>query len=435
MSSNSTPFVKGFKYRIYPDLEQQIYLNRVFGCCRYIYNRLIADSAAEYKAWKEDPYKNAKPQISGFAFTYRVPLWKKEEETAWLAKVPAQVLQAACAQSAAAFQKFFKQGKGYPNFKKKQGRQSASYSNQIYQIRGGKLHLAKCKTPIKIKFHRALGEGNITNCTVSRTPSGKYYASFICEYTPNRISGDGIIGIDVGLSTLGTCSNGQLIENSRYYVKSQQTLARRQKALSRKVKGSSNRNKARLKVARLHEHITNQRKVYLHAVTSSLIRENQAIGVEKLNVAGMIKNRKLAKHIADASWGEFRRQLMYKAAETKKCCIVLADPFFPSTQLCSVCHTRPKQKLQLHERSWTCETCGSVHQRDKNASHNLELLARITLTEHGTEFCAGKTILTENRKALLDMINSTPISKRCQPMESSCAVRHLSEVGSVSSMH
>lgn len=367
---------KGFKYRIYPTAEQRLYLARVFGSCRYVYNRLLSDTQQQYNAHLANKDLVAKPVINGIAMSYHLPLWKLESETNWLNEAPAQVLQHACKQLGDAYQSFFKKQSAYPRFKSKHHRQSITYSNQSYKLTEDGIKLAKCDSLIKVRQDRPLPSDQLGACTISMTSTGKYYASFLCEYVPEKTSGSGFVGIDAGITDLATLSNGLILLNPRHYLTSQHRLAVLQRRLARKQKGSKNRNKARLKVARLHELIANQRKDYLHKFTTATIRENQAVAIERLQVKNMVRNRHLAKHIADAGWGEMRRQFAYKAVASQHCLLVLADPYYPSTQLCHVCHTKPETKIKLGVTSWKCDSCGTVHARDHNAAMNLEILAR-----------------------------------------------------------
>lgn len=381
MDKKSKPSVKGFKYRIYPTEEQKRYLSNVFGSARYVYNRLLAESMVQYELHKQNP-TTPKPHISGIAFTYSLPRWKLEPETIWLNEAPAQVLQQATMQLGNAYATFFRKNLGYPRFKSKHDPQSVTYTNQIYRLSGNQLKLAKCETPFRVRLHRPLPSENLKACTISMTRTGKYFASFLCEYVPEKTSGTGFLGIDAGIGDLATMSNGLILVNPRHFVTAQYRLRVLQRRLSKKQKGSKNRNKARLAVAKLHETISNQRKDYLHKFTTRTIRENQAVCIERLLVKNMIRNRCLAKHIADAGWGEMRRQLVYKAVASQHCMLVMADPYYPSTQLCSQCGWKPKVKLTLGVRKWECGCCGAVHQRDHNASQNLEMLARSHYYRH-----------------------------------------------------
>lgn len=369
---------KGFKYRIYPNKEQEYQLSRVFGSCRYIYNRLLHESIEEFKNHKDDPLTHPKPILSITEYCRKITQWKRVEETAWLKEVSSVPLQQASRHLISAFSRFFKEKKGYPKFKSKRGRQSASFTVTGYRIKDDELRLGLFDTGIKVKWSRKLPSTPRT-CTVSRDPSGKYFVSFICEYNTTREQGTGHIGIDVGITDLAVMSNGEFIKNPKHFLKHQCKLRKLQRRLSKKQKRSKNRNKARIKVAKAYEKISNSRLDHLHQLTNRIVRENQAVAIEQLNVSGMIRNKKLSKHIADAGWRTFRDQLVYKIKETEHGKLVLADPFLPSTQTCSTCLTRPTVKIKLGVTKWTCSRCNSTHQRDLNAAKNLEIYLRSIL--------------------------------------------------------
>jgi len=374
-SSFGGQFQKGFKYRLYPNQTQQRYLAQVFGACRYVYNRQLAEQQTAYQLWRSNKSHYPTPLVSAFGFILKLPQWKQDPETAWLAEMPSQSLQQACSHAADAFKQFFRRGHGYPKFRTRKGRQSAHYTNQTSSIRDGRLFLSKCSGTIKIAVDDRGLPPHFTQCVVSRSLSGKYYVSFTANYTPEKTSGDKFVGMDLGLTDLATLSTGEVLPNPRYYLQAQRKLGRLQRQLTKKQKGSKNRNKARQRLARAYERVSNLRSNTLHTFTTSLIREHQAIGIEDLNVKGMMQNRRLSKHIGDASWGEISRQLRYKAVASQHCTLVIADPFYPSTQTCSCCGKKPVQRLKLYERRWTCLYCGSEHQRDVNAAENLKQLA------------------------------------------------------------
>ncbi len=369
---------KGLKFRIYPNKEQEVLLAKTFGSCRFVYNKLLSDSIEEYKLFKEDPLKYTKPEISINEFSRRLVILRHSEETLWLSEVSFVPVQQASRHLVSAFSIFFKKNKGYPKFKSKRNEQSATFTVCGYRLKEDKLWLGRFNSGIKVKWSRDLPDEPRT-CTVSKNASGKYYASFICEYTPNRANGTGTIGIDVGITDLAVMSNGEFIKNPKYYIKYQERLAKCQRKLFKKQKGSKNRNKARIKVASIHEKIKNSRFDHLHKLSSRIIRENQAIAIESLMVKNMVKNRKLSKHISDAGWGLFRDQLKYKIMETKEGKLVLADPYFPSTQICNSCLKRPKNKIKLGVTKWTCMACNTTHQRDLNAALNLETYLKALL--------------------------------------------------------
>lgn len=398
---NTTPYVKGYKFRIYPTDAQKKQLAKIFGSCRYVYNRLLAESKAAHQAHKEDPSKNPKPSISGIGFCYFVTAWKHQEETSWLNENPSQVIQQPAHHLAEAYQRAFKSKKGFPCFKKREGKQSAVFTTQSYTLRSGVLQLAKFEEPMKVRWSRELPTSRPGPCTISKTSSGKYYASFMCEYIPEKTFGTGIVGVDAGITDLATISNGIIIANLRYYTKSQTRLAAAQRSLSRKKKGSKNREKARLKVARCHEHIANQRNDYLHKLTTSLVRENQAIAIERLMIGNMVKNHRLAKHILDAAWGKMREYLIYKSIASQHCVIILADPYYPSTQLCSTCGWKPYNRIKLGVSSWKCENCGDLHSRDFNAAINLERLGKSLLTQKRLLGHCHNVIIAKNYHSIM----------------------------------
>lgn len=379
-NKDKKPFVKGYKYRIYPTAEQKQYLAKIFGNCRFIYNHLLSKCIEDYQTYLGDKQNRERPNVTGIGLCYHVTEWKHLPEYHWLKDSPAQVIQQPAHHLAAAFMKFFKEKKGYPRYKSKHGQQSVTFTTQSYTLTGKVFKTAKCDMPYDVRWSRDLPTDRPGPCTITKTPSGKYFVSFMCEFTPEKTSGQGVIGIDAGITDLATLSDGTCIENPRHYIKLQRKLRIHQRRLSRKKKGSSNRNKARFKVAKIHEKIANCRRDYLHKFTTRIVRENQAIGIETLQVANMARNRRLAKHIMDAGWVTMRTQLMYKCINSQFTKLILADPYFPSTQLCHVCLVKPAIKLKLDTRKWTCLNCNTVHQRDNNAAMNLAHLASGYLT-------------------------------------------------------
>lgn len=377
----TTTIKKGYKYRIYPTLEQQVFLEKTFGCCRKVWNVLLAQVNEEYSNWKLNP-SLPKPRVSAYDFQNALPLLKERQEYSYLKEVSSKALQIQSHKLGEAFTKFFKsKGKiGYPQFKSKHKSRDSftleSYVNgaNYFKVKNNIFTIAKLSEPIKISWCRELPSES-TQVTISKNAAGQYFASFLCDTTSQLTNGQGIVGVDLGIKTLATQSNGIAISNPKYFVTSQKKLACLQRRLSKKCKGSKNRDKARLKVARLHLKISNQRQDYIHKLTRSLVNDNQVIVIEDLNVKGMSQNRKLSKHILDAGLGMFRRYLEYKTIESSWCRVIVADRFYPSTQLCSVCGSRPIPKIKLGVSQWTCASCNTLHGRDDNASINLSHIA------------------------------------------------------------
>ena len=248
------------------------------------------------------------------------------------------------------------------------------------------LIIAKCDTAIKVVYSQELPSAP-TSCTITRNPSGQYYVSFTCKYIPKKTSGQGVVGIDLGLTTLATLSTGEKVGNPRHFKRIQQKLRRSQKSLSRKKKGSANYAKAKLQVAELYAYSANCRSDYHHKLSRRLVNENQVIGMEHLVIPNMVKNRKLAKSISDASWGSLGQKLRYKCEESQHTILVKVDTYFPSSHLCHNTGLKLDRKLLLSERRWECPHCGELHDRDLTAAINvhkeaLRLSKKISLEAH-----------------------------------------------------
>ena len=351
--------LKAYKYRIYPDAEQMQFFAKCFGCVRFVYNRMLSDRIEHYN-------------LTGKSLN-NTPAQYKSEFT-WLKEVDSLALANAQMNLNTAYRNFFRdKSNGFPKFKsKKNNNFSYTTNNQkgtVY-VENGYIKLPKLKSPVKIRQHRSF-EGVIKSCTISKAPSGKYHISILVETEIQKLpASDMRVGIDVGIKDFAVLSNGEAYKNPKHLRKSEKRLAKLQRDLSRKQIGSSNRNKARIKVAKLHEKIANQRMDFLHKKSTEIIRKNQAIVIEDLKVKNLMKNHNLAKSIAEVSWSRFREMLDYKSRWYGRE-LIIAPPDYPSSQLCSDCGNRSSQTKDLACRVYICQECGLEIDRDYNASLNL----------------------------------------------------------------
>lgn len=355
--------MKAFKYRIYPNQEQREYFAKTFGSTRFIYNRMLHDKIEHYKL-TEQTLKNTPAQYKA--------------EFPWLKEVDSLALANAQMNLEKAYKNFFRdKSVGFPKFKsKKNNHHSYTTNNQkgTVNIENGYIKLPKLKSVVKIKQHR-LFDGLIKSCTISQTPSGKYFVSVLVECEIKQLPRlETKVGIDVGLKTFAVMSDKTEIANPKYLRKSEKSLSRLQRSLSRKQKGSKNRAKARLKVARIHEKISNQRLDFLHKLSFEIICDNQVIVLEDLRIKNMVQNHKLAKAISEVSWGMFRTMIEYKAGWYGRD-IIIAPSNYASSQLCSSCGNKSSQTKDLSCRTYICPECGLEIDRDYNASLNLLKLA------------------------------------------------------------
>ena len=401
MKQNTKPFYKGYKFEIYPNKDQIELLEKTFGCCRFVWNKALAEAKQEqkfYLAHKDIGSINPvlKPNVTGFGFVNRLIGYKNNPEHQWLNEANSVALQQAMLHLGTAYSEFLKKRKGYPKFKKKHNHQSFSLMSNSFRFKDNQFYIAKSKEPLNVNFSRKL-PSIPSSCVISKTPTGKYYVSFTCQYFPEKTNGQGKIGIDLGLKDFLVDSNGTRIPNPKYLEKKQKKLARYQRALSRKKKGSQNRNKARLKVAKIHESVTNARNDFLHKLSRTLVNESQVIGVEKLKVKNMVKNHKLAKAISSVSWSRFCEMLNYKSRETQNCSIVYMDTYFPSTHICNTTGQKLDYKLKLSDRTWKCTHCGETHDRDLNAARNIRDEALLTLALHKVPDHSGIIVISERQ--------------------------------------
>ncbi len=354
---------RAYKYRFYPSDEQKRILAQTFGCCRYVYNWALRQRTDAYYQRGERLYYEGTAQ--------RLVLLKQQEETAWLNEVSSVPLQQALRNLEKAFRNFFDGRANYPTFKKKRHQQSATYASNAFIWKSQALTLAKMDAPLAIVWHRPLPDGcRPSSVTITKDEAERYFVSILGEedIKPLAVSSK-TVGLDLGLKSMVITSDGHTYGNPKFFHKDEKKLAKAQRRHAQKHKGSKNRAKARLKVARIHKKIADRRRDYQHQLSTRIIRENQVVCVESLQVKNMVQNHCLAKAIADIGWSEFSRQLEYKA-EWYGRTIVKIDKWYPSSKRCFDCG-HMLDALTLDVRSWTCPECRVVHDRDINAAQNI----------------------------------------------------------------
>ncbi len=354
---------RAFKYRFYPTPEQETLLRCTMGCTRLVYNRALA---VRTQAWYDEKKRVGYSDTSAL-----LTEWKKQDDLQFLNDVSCVPLQQGLRHLQKAFSNFFEGRAKYPTFKKKRNGGSAEFSKSAFKFRNGQVFLAKCSEPLPIRWSRELPKGATpTTITVKLSPAGRWTVSLLVDVEIEPLpTCSNEIGVDLGVTSLVALSDGEKIANPKGFNAKRRKLKKAQKALSRKQKGSNNRHKARIKVAKVHQEIADARKDFLHKLTIRLVRENQTIAVEDLALKNMVENRKLALSITDASWGELVRQLEYKCDWYGRT-LVKIDRWFPSSKRCGKCG-HIVEKLPLNIREWDCPNCGAHHDRDINAAQNI----------------------------------------------------------------
>jgi len=354
---------RAYKYRFYPTDEQVHILVRTFGCCRFVYNWALRQ--------RSDAFFQRGERLYSKQLAVMLTELKQQEETAWLNEVSSVPLQQALRHLDTAFRNFFEGRAQYPKFHKKHGVQSATYASNAFTWNGTHLTLAKMDTPLAIHWSRPLPKGcKPTTVTVSKDCSNRYFVSILLEEDIKHLPVvNKQVGLDLGLKSMVITSDAHTYGNPKFFAKDEKQLAHAQRQHAKKKKSGKNRRKAQLKVARIHARIADRRRDYQHKLSTDIIRENQVVCVESLQVKNMVQNHKLAKAISDVGWSEFVSQLEYKAQWYGRT-LVKIDKFYPSSKRCFDCG-HILDSLTLDIRFWTCPECGIQHDRDINAAKNI----------------------------------------------------------------
>jgi putative transposase len=355
-----------YRCRAYPDQAQQQVLTRTFGCVRMVWNRTLATRHAR---WRQECTGTSYAQTDA-----ELTAMKRDPDLGFLAEVSSVPLQQALRHQHQAFTAFVAKRARYPRFKSRRGRQAAHYTRSAFTMRRGVLRLAKTTAPLRFTWSwpevdlTALDPAMVIVC---REPDGRWYVTFTLDTeTPGPLPAAGhAIGVDLGVTDFAVTSDGKKIANPRHFDRKAHRLARYQRRLARKQEGSANRAKAKAKVARAHRKVRCARRDFLHRASTGLVRAADVIVIEDLNVAALVRNRRLARAISDCGWGEFRRQLAYKCVRYGRRLVVI-DRWYPSSKTCSACGHLVAE-LSLYTRHWTCPACGTRHDRDINAAKNI----------------------------------------------------------------
>ncbi len=351
---------KAYRFRLYPTEKQEELLLKHFGCTRWVYNHFLCEHNEQYKNNEktDNYYQNAAKLVE----------LKKQEEYQWLNEVNAQSLLCSLRDLNNGFTGLFKQKKGYPTFKSRKDKNTFEVP-QHFKIENGKIFIPKFLEGIKVKMDRKV-KGDIKHMTITKSKTGKYYVSILTVQERKELPKTGkSVGLDLGIKDLVITSDGQKFKNNKYINKYEKEIKHEQRYLSHKTKGSKRYENQIIKIAKIHEKISNCRKDTLHKISYQIVRDYDIICIEDLNVKGMVKNHKLAKQIEDASWGNFVRMLIYKSDWYGKN-VVKVDTFYPSSKTCHICGKK-NENLKLSDREWTCKHCGTTHDRDINASINI----------------------------------------------------------------
>lgn len=368
--------LRAIKIRLYPNKEQELKLNKVLGCYRFVYNHMLALKQKEYN---ENKVSLGLKELSKYFFG----TLRNDERYPWLKEQNTQIMQQSIRQMLTAYNNFFKQHNGFPKFKSKKDKQSALFTtnaiskNNTFETR----HISLTKPLKNIKFRcselyfKRLQKynKNIRRATLSKTKSGNFFLSVLIEMEDAEVKKfgrtDKKVGIDLGVKDFVITSDGEVFENKHFFTKQEKKIKKLQRQLCKKQKGSNNRNKQRIRLAKAFEKMTNKKENYIHSVVNELLKYNDVVFMEDLNVSGMVKNHHLARAINEVGFFRFKQILVDKANNNDKK-VVFVDRFYPSSKTCSVCGYK-KQDLKLSDRSWTCPVCGTKHDRDINAAVNI----------------------------------------------------------------